>query len=51
MKKISMFLFIAVFALAVLSGSSMAQEKKMVAKLADILSPDHPHTDDLDVLR
>src|SRR5512147_330198 len=27
-----------------LSVSAQAQEKKRVAKLADILSPDHPHT-------
>ena len=27
-----------------LSVSAQAQEKKIVAKLADILSPDHPHT-------
>ena len=37
MKKISVFLLIGVFALAVLSGSAMAQEKKYTAKLADIL--------------
>jgi len=44
MKKIAMMLLIGVFALAALSGMAQAQEKKYVAKLADILSPDHPHT-------
>jgi len=44
MKKIAVMFFIAVFALAALSGMAQAQEKKYVAKLADILSPDHPHT-------
>jgi TRAP-type C4-dicarboxylate transport system substrate-binding protein len=33
-----------VFAFAFLCGSVQAQEKKITAKLADILSPDHPHT-------
>jgi len=44
MKKIVMVLLIGVFALAAISGMAQAQEKKYVAKLADILSPDHPHT-------
>jgi len=34
----------AIFSLTIVSGSAQAQEKKIVAKLADILSPDHPHT-------
>ena len=25
-------------------GSAQAQDKKIVAKIADILSPDHPHS-------
>lgn len=33
-----------IFSLTALAGSAGAQEKKIVAKLADILSPDHPHT-------
>jgi tripartite ATP-independent transporter DctP family solute receptor len=35
---------VMVFAFAFLGGSVQAQEKKITAKLADILSPDHPHT-------
>ncbi len=37
------WILMAIFAMT-LSGSAQAQEKKIVAKLADILSPDHPHT-------
>jgi tripartite ATP-independent transporter DctP family solute receptor len=47
MKKVTktvLTLLIGAFAMAVLAGGAQAQEKKYVAKLADILSPDHPHT-------
>lgn len=48
MKKVATLAFVislvAVFGCAILSGNAQAQEKKIVAKLADILSPDHPHT-------
>ncbi len=47
MKKITTILIcllIGAFAAAGFSGSALAQEKKFVAKLADILSPDHPPT-------
>jgi len=38
------WVLVAVFSFVALSGGAGAQEKKIVAKLADILSPDHPHT-------
>jgi tripartite ATP-independent transporter DctP family solute receptor len=47
MKKLTVVLIwvlMAIFSLTIVSGSAQAQEKKIVAKLADILSPDHPHT-------
>lgn len=48
MKKVATLAFVislvAAFGCAILSGNAQAQEKKIVAKLADILSPDHPHT-------
>ena len=37
------WILMVIFAMT-LSVSAQAQEKKIVAKLADILSPDHPHT-------
>jgi len=37
------WIFIAIFSITI-SVSVQAQEKKFTAKLADILSPDHPHT-------
>ena len=40
---VSVWALMAVFLLTILSGAQ-AQEKKIVAKLADILSPEHPHT-------
>ncbi len=39
----SVLVLMVLFSLTPLS-EAQAQEKKMVAKLADILSPDHPHT-------
>ena len=44
MKKYSVCFFTLMFFLTVLLGSSQAQEKKITAKLGDMLSPDHPHT-------
>jgi TRAP-type mannitol/chloroaromatic compound transport system substrate-binding protein len=47
MKKITTILvslLIGVFVFAVFSGSAQAQDKKIVAKLADTMAPDHPHT-------
>ena len=47
MKKVARILLcmlVGVFAVVALAGDLQAQEKKYVAKLADILSPDHPHT-------
>jgi len=47
MKKIMTILvslLIGAFVLAGFSGGVQAQEKKIVAKLADTMSPDHPHT-------
>jgi len=35
---------VGLFAFACLLGSAAAQEKRIVAKIADILSPDHPHS-------
>jgi tripartite ATP-independent transporter DctP family solute receptor len=37
-------ILIGIFALTSFSGIASAQEKKITARLADILSPDHPHT-------
>ena len=42
-KGVGVLVCLAVFFSLALTGAQ-AQEKKMVAKLADILSPDHPHT-------
>lgn len=39
----SVLVLVVLFSLTLLS-EAQAQEKKIVAKLADILSPDHPHT-------
>ena len=47
MKKVTTilcYLLIGALAMAVLAGGAQAQEKKYVAKLADVLTPDHPHT-------
>jgi len=44
MKKYFVCLFAIMFFLTTLLGSSLAQEKKITAKLGDMLSPDHPHT-------
>jgi len=47
MKKLTttLVLFLMVmFSLTIALGIAQAQEKKFTAKLADILSPDHPHT-------
>jgi TRAP-type transport system periplasmic protein len=35
---------LAVFALTLVTGQVQAQDKKYVAKLGDLLSPDHPHS-------
>ncbi len=44
MKKYWIGFFVIIFSLTVLSGISSAQDKKIQAKLGDMLSPDHPHT-------
>ncbi len=44
MKKFLVSLFTVLFLVMVLSGSGQTQEKKIAAKLGDMLSPDHPHT-------
>jgi len=41
---VGLWIVVAAFSFALFSGTAGAQEKKIVAKLADILSPDHPHT-------
>src|SRR6266496_3137670 len=37
-------LLVGLVALGLSAPTSQAQDKKIVAKVADILSPDHPHT-------
>jgi len=47
MKKLRAAMVYTILGIVVLTsvpGMAQAQEKKIVAKLADILSPDHPHT-------
>jgi tripartite ATP-independent transporter DctP family solute receptor len=44
MRKMWIAALIGLFVLTSLSGIAPAQEKKYTARLADILSPDHPHT-------
>ncbi|HYQ60435.1 MAG TPA: TRAP transporter substrate-binding protein [Desulfatiglandales bacterium] len=43
-KQVGLWMVFAAFSFALFSGAAGAQEKKITAKLGDLLSPDHPHT-------